>query len=464
MNNEQGLTKNDLGSKHLFVNQKSLPVRHAGLIIIRKRIFVGISMKNYLLTILVALCFYNAAAQVPNPGFEQWTNLLPDYWTTNSCPFCDPPWESYIVRQDSDAYSGNYNADLYANGVFKPFAYTIFPVSARPRMLRFYAKVDFPPCINDSGFPADTVMAKVELLNNSIAFISGSWQYTGQSISNYQLIEIYLPTSATPFDSCRIRFEGGAVFGGCGIIPLATQFRVDEVEIIYDSTGCYADFYFSKRIDTVNLYGSSGLPNVNGWLWNFGDSQTSNQQNPQHIYQQDRWYTVCLTAAGQDSSGINFTVTFCDSVFVTHDCIDSSLICPPPSLCCDAPLYEPVCGCDSVTYDNACQAALWYGVTKYTEGPCITGVSEVENAISVSINPNPAKEIVMLTYKLNEHGLLTVQVKNVLGESAGELNNVFVTEPSFSHSVNLEILMSGLYFVEIRMNGKIIAMKKLVKE
>jgi hypothetical protein len=48
-------------------------------------------------------------------------------------------------------------------------------------------------------------------------------------------------------------------------------------------------------------------------------------------------------------------------------CIDS-LLMDSTSACFD--LYDPVCGCDGVTYGNSCYATIFGGVSSYVSGEC----------------------------------------------------------------------------------------------
>jgi PKD repeat protein len=66
-----------------------------------------------------------------------------------------------------------------------------------------------------------------------------------------------------------------------------------KLEIIYIS--CEpptVDFDYQVNGDTVSYTGTS--PSATSWHWDFGDGDTSNIQNPDHIYLQQGTYQVCL--------------------------------------------------------------------------------------------------------------------------------------------------------------------------
>ena len=48
-------------------------------------------------------------------------------------------------------------------------------------------------------------------------------------------------------------------------------------------------------------------------------------------------------------------------------CIDESQI-DEFSVCIE--IYQPVCGCDGITYPNSCYASNFNGIVSYTEGAC----------------------------------------------------------------------------------------------
>ena len=67
---------------------------------------------------------------------------------------------------------------------------------------------------------------------------------------------------------------------------------------------------------TVNFDGSSSEGDISSWLWNFGDSTTSIDRNPTHVYQQSGTFNVSLTvtgAGGTDTETKTGYVTVIDS-------------------------------------------------------------------------------------------------------------------------------------------------------
>ena len=57
----------------------------------------------------------------------------------------------------------------------------------------------------------------------------------------------------------------------------------------------------SSRIHSI-LSDIPGYPPLNSWSWDFGDGTNSNQQNPDHLYQNAGRYNVTLTVSNSVDS------------------------------------------------------------------------------------------------------------------------------------------------------------------
>ncbi len=76
-------------------------------------------------------------------------------------------------------------------------------------------------------------------------------------------------------------------------------------------------YTFTANSLNVDFMDGSTVTGSASWLWDFGDGNTSTQQNPSHTYAADGGYTVCLTVS--DACG---TDSVCQTVIVAN--------CPTP--------------------------------------------------------------------------------------------------------------------------------------
>ncbi len=176
--------------------------------------------------------------------------------------------------------------------------------------------------------------------------------------------------------------------------------------------------------------------------------------------------TYCESISGCDyigNNGYDYSSHFFESSYecnnfclgsVVIECPDESLI--NPDIICST-VYEPVCGCDTVTYSNACVALNQYGVAFYTPGECVTGVNEL-NTGSFSIAPNPTAGDVQLTFKQATTGWLGIYAASGKMMLERKLTGQKVL------SLSLNELPAGLYIVKAIGEKDEVSYSRLVRE
>ena len=138
-------------------------------------------------------------------------------------------------------------------------------------------------------------------------------------------------------------------------------------------------------------------------------------------------YVACELGSGSGSSGL---------------CIDSSLI--DSSMVC-IQTYNPVCGCDSVTYHNDCYATVYGGVTSYTSGPCspITRILNISDNGQIRLYPNPV---------LDELNIDASSASNFrrgyLRDASGKLIKKLILNVGHN-KINSKELTKGVYFIQL---------------
>jgi len=71
-------------------------------------------------------------------------------------------------------------------------------------------------------------------------------------------------------------------------------------------------------------------PNATSWLWNFGDSYTSQERNPTHVYNFDGNYIVMLSVNGTGKNVNTQTITISPALVMADAPIVSNTSPPPP--------------------------------------------------------------------------------------------------------------------------------------
>lgn len=115
-------------------------------------------------------------------------------------------------------------------------------------------------------------------------------------------------------------------------------------------------------------------------------------------------------------------------------------------------VIDPVCGCDDVTYNNWCEAYYWNGITEWTAGPCGTGVNE-GGASNIELRYLQTGQLQMTGSR--HPALLRLYALN--GQVIYEVN----IAPN-QRSIQLPALSRGVYIAEAMAEGNRPVRKRIV--
>ena len=150
---------------------------------------------------------------------------------------------------------------------------------------------------------------------------------------------------------------------------------------------------------------------------------------------------------GNDYTAYFFTNSYaCNSLCMSDTtvvlpCIDTSLI----DISVQIPnIYQPVCGCDSVTYQNSAEAMYHHGIVSYVDGECPTnGLSNLKDT-PFSVYPNPFNDELVIQL-INEEAL-----SFELFSTDGKEQDVEFTTYGNVIVLDTKHLQRGMYILVIR--------------
>jgi hypothetical protein len=150
------------------------------------------------------------------------------------------------------------------------------------------------------------------------------------------------------------------------------------------------------------------------------------------------------------SNGIDYSTSFFQSSYqcngaciqdttVVLACVDSTLI--DLNVLCPG-IYEPVCGCDSITYSNSCAALYHGGIVSFTSGTCESAGIFPKWMALVSIQPNPFTSSFSLIFGSQTNATVKLYQSNGVVISTQQLE-------TNAMEFYTELLSPGIHFIDV---------------
>lgn len=224
---------------------------------------------------------------------------------------------------------------------------------------------------------------------------------------------------------------------------------------------------------------------ANNYRWNFGNGNTSTQQNPSYTFTQAGSYAVVLyvlDSVGKvldsttktilvsespsatylvsrgDSNTFTFNTTSTNTDYVTWKfgaSQSSSAQNPTVTFTGTGSLAFKLIAYKSICTDTAVGSIdLWALAVNNLDENCIN---------DAVVYPNPFEENTSIKFNLSKQADIKISLINILGEKIWDQNYLNLTSGINQITLTTERMKAGIYFAEISINNSIVKTIKLVK-
>jgi PKD repeat protein len=193
--------------------------------------------------------------------------------------------------------------------------------------------------------------------------------------------------------------------------------------VVEGPDGCHAYFDFEVEEDIYNFFNNStGLSDHATFLWEFGDGTSSTDENPEHHYDEDGTYVVCLfvtDTVNQCETHICHEIHF-EAMFQEHE-FEELRFSPPLS-------------------------ATPSGFT-----------STPTTEIFLKSYTNPAAAELQVIYTTSGAGDVTIELYDLMGMRVKELSNTSIMKGRHNDRFDISDVFPGMYILAIRFGDQVIS-------